>query len=216
MTHLILPSNYWLALIYGPVTAFMGAVVAWHENPLVEPERFSLAALQAAVVMVLQLWLKTSLQPRMGWFDRLPYWGLAVLQVLYGAALVNLTVVLIGERSEASGLTLGLVTGLAFASFDLWRQSRSPADLSVYRMAVSLFVACTLLPFFGLMQWMPTAAVWATVAAVPAWKAAQSTRQHVGLASQRSTLLAASISLLLSLLVFSLVLSTLFGQRTNV
>jgi hypothetical protein len=83
-------------------------------------------------------------------------------------------------------------------------------------MAVSLFVACTLLPFFGLMQWMPTAAVWATVAAVPAWKAAQSTRQHVGLASQRSTLLAASISLLLSLLVFSLVLSTLFGQRTNV
>ena len=60
MTHRILPIDYWQALVYAPVTALIGMTVAWHENPTVAPELLSLAALQASVVMVLQIWLARS------------------------------------------------------------------------------------------------------------------------------------------------------------
>jgi peptidoglycan biosynthesis protein MviN/MurJ (putative lipid II flippase) len=78
------------------------------------------------------------------------------------------------------------------------------------------------------MQWVPTAAVWASAAAVPAWKAgrlahlAHLQAHHSNAQVNQKTndgirlLLLAALVTLLTLLLFSLMVSTLFGQRTNV
>ena len=225
MTHRILPIDYWQALVYAPVTALIGMAVAWHENPAVAPELLSLAALQASVVMVLQVWLVSRPWAMLAWFDRSPVLIRMVLLTGYGAALVNLTVLLIGQRLETSGLSVGLVAGLALACYDQWRLWPSPTERQVQTMMAGLYMACVVLPFCGLMQWVPTAAVWACAAAIPAWKAGQlahlQTHQpHVQAAVKANDwirlLLLAALVTLLTLLLFSLMVSTLFGQRTNV
>ncbi|MGA1083616.1 MAG: hypothetical protein ACO3TO_05325, partial [Burkholderiaceae bacterium] len=94
MTHRILPIDYWQALVYAPVTALIGMTVAWHENPTVAPELLSLAALQASVVMVLQVWLASRSWTMLSWFERSPAWVRMLLSTAYGAVLVNLTVLL--------------------------------------------------------------------------------------------------------------------------
>ena len=225
MTHRILPIDYWQALVYAPVTALIGMAVAWHENPTVAPELLSLAALQASVVMVLQVWLASRPWAMFGWFDRSPVLIRMALLTGYGAVLVNLTVLLIGQRLETSGLSVGLVAGLALACYDQWRLWPSPTERQVQIMVAGLYMACVVLPFCGLMQWVPTAAVWACAAAIPAWKAGQlahlQTHQpHVQAAVKANDwirlLLLAALVTLLTLLLFSLMVSTLFGQRTNV
>lgn len=225
MTHRILPIDYWQALVYAPVTALIGMAVAWHENPTVAPELLSLAALQASVVMVLQVWLASRPWAMLAWFDRSPVLIRMALLTGYGAALVNLTVLLIGQRLETSGLSVGLVAGLALACYDQWRLWPSPTERQVQTMMAGLYMACVVLPFCGLMQWVPTAAVWACAAAIPAWKAGQlahlQTHQpHVQAAVKANDwirlLLLAALVTLLTLLLFSLMVSTLFGQRTNV
>ncbi|MGA0855222.1 MAG: hypothetical protein ACO3QJ_01205 [Burkholderiaceae bacterium] len=225
MTHRILPIDYWQALVYAPVTALIGMAVAWHENPAVAPELLSLAALQASVVMVLQVWLASRPWAMLAWFDRSPVLIRMALLTGYGAALVNLTVLLIGQRLETSGLSVGLVAGLALACYDQWRLWPSPTERQVQTMMAGLYMACVVLPFCGLMQWVPTAAVWACAAAIPAWKAGQlahlQTHQpHVQAAVKANDwirlLLLAALVTLLTLLLFSLMVSTLFGQRTNV
>ena len=225
MTHRILPIDYWQALVYAPVTALIGMAVAWHENPTVAPELLSLAALQASVVMVLQVWLASRPWAMFAWFDRSPVLIRMALLTGYGAVLVNLTVLLIGQRLETSGLSVGLVAGLALACYDQWRLWPSPTERQVQTMMAGLYMACVVLPFCGLMQWVPTAAVWACAAAIPAWKAGQlahlQTHQpHVQAAVKANDwirlLLLAALVTLLTLLLFSLMVSTLFGQRTNV
>ncbi|MFZ9764244.1 MAG: hypothetical protein ACO3DF_07020 [Burkholderiaceae bacterium] len=225
MTHRILPIDYWQALVYAPVTALIGMAVAWHENPAVAPELLSLAALQASVVMVLQVWLASRPWAMLAWFDRSSVLIRMALLTGYGAALVNLTVLLIGQRLETSGLSVGLVAGLALACYDQWRLWPSPTERQVQTMMAGLYMACVVLPFCGLMQWVPTAAVWACAAAIPAWKAGQlahlQTHQpHVQAAVKANDwirlLLLAALVTLLTLLLFSLMVSTLFGQRTNV
>ncbi|MGA1064140.1 MAG: hypothetical protein ACO3TC_07295 [Burkholderiaceae bacterium] len=225
MTHRILPIDYWQALVYAPVTALIGMAVAWHENPTVAPELLSLAALQASVVMVLQVWLASRPWAMLAWFDRSSVLIRMALLTGYAAALVNLTVLLIGQRLETSGLSVGLVAGLALACYDQWRLWPSPTERQVQTMMAGLYMACVVLPFCGLMQWVPTAAVWACAAAIPAWKAGQlahlQTHQpHVQAAVKANDwirlLLLAALVTLLTLLLFSLMVSTLFGQRTNV
>ena len=225
MTHRILPIDYWQALVYAPVTALIGMTVAWHENPTVAPELLSLAALQASVVMVLQIWLASRPWAVLAWFERSPVWARMLLSTGYGALLVNLTVLLIVQRLETSGLSVGLVSGLALACYDQWRLSATPSERQVQTISAGLYMACVVLPFSGLMQWVPTAAVWACAAAIPAWKAGrlahlqahQTDAQAVAKANDwiRLLLLAALVTLL-TLLLFSLMVSTLFGQRTNV
>jgi hypothetical protein len=225
MTHRILPIDYWQALVYAPVTALIGMTVAWHENPTVAPELLSLAALQASVVMVLQVWFASRPWTVLAWFERSPVWARMLLSTGYGALLVNLTVLLIVQRLETSGLSVGLVSGLALACYDQWRLSATPSERQVQTISAGLYMACVVLPFSGLMQWVPTAAVWACAAAIPAWKAGrlahlqahQTDAQAVAKANDwiRLLLLAALVTLL-TLLLFSLMVSTLFGQRTNV
>jgi hypothetical protein len=225
MTHRVLPIDYWQALVYAPVTALIGMTVAWHENPTVAPELLSLAALQASVVMVLQIWLAGRSWALRTWFEQGPSWIRMLVLTAYGAALVNLTVLLIGQRVETSGLSVGLVTGLVLACYDQWRLWPTPTERQVQTMVVGLYAACVVLPFCGLMQWVPTAAVWASAAAVPAWKAgrlAHLQTHHVDSASAHAIagwsrmLVLTSLVTLLLLLLFSLMVSTLFGQRTNV
>jgi len=228
MTHRILPIDYWQALVYAPVTALIGMTVAWHENPTVAPELLSLAALQASVVMVFQVWLGSRPWPWLERIQQLPFWLRMLILTGYGSFLVNLTVLLIVQRFETSALSVGLVTGLALACYDQWRSSLYPTERQVQTMVVGLYVACVALPFFGLMQWVPTAAVWASAAAVPAWKAgrlahlAHLQAHHSNAQVNQKTndgirlLLLAALVTLLTLLLFSLMVSTLFGQRTNV
>lgn len=225
MTHRILPIDYWQALVYAPVTALIGMTVAWHENPTVAPELLSLAALQASVVMVLQVWLASRSWTIRAWFERAPVWARMILSTVYGAVLVNLTVLLIVQRLETSGLSVGLVSGLALACYDQWRLSANPSERQVQTIVAGLYMACVVLPFSGLMQWVPTAAVWACAAAIPAWKAGrlahlQTHQTDVRAAAKANDwirlLLLAGLVTLLILLLFSLMVSTLFGQRTNV
>lgn len=225
MTHRILPIDYWQALVYAPVTALIGMTVAWHENPTVSPELLSLAALQASVVMVLQVWLASRPWTVLGWFERSPVWARMLLSTGYGLVLVNLTVLLIVQRLETSGLSVGLVSGLALACYDQWRLSANPSERQVQTIVAGLYMACVALPFCGLMQWVPTAAVWACAAGIPAWKAGRlahlKTHQTDARAAAKANdwirlLLLAALVTLLTLLLFSLMVSTLFGQRTNV
>ena len=225
MTHRVLPIDYWQALVYAPVTALIGMTVAWHENPTVSPELLSLAALQAAVVMVFQLWLAGRSWPIRTWFETCPSWVRMFVLTVYGAVLVNMTVLLIGQRLETSGLSIGLVAGLSLACYDQWRMWPQPTERQVQTVVAGLYAACVVLPFCGLMQWVPTAAVWASAAAVPAWKAGrlahlrahypESVSAHA-IGGWSRVLVLTSLITLLVLLLFSLMVSTLFGQRTNV
>lgn len=205
------PPGHWRALVYGPMAVVYGLAVAWIADPSLDENRLVLSAVYAGLALLAQVLFRRFAPNVLDDPSIWPVWVRA-----FSIIFVNFfVVVLVALNLAAQWLPMAFVVGttLGLAMLAYWFSQRPDSEASARHAAVSIYTACLALPFAGLYNWLPAAAIWASVAAVPAWHARRIAMADTSETGASRQLMTASIFIYVLIMLTGLMLAALLPLR---
>jgi hypothetical protein len=188
-----------------------GLAVAWIADPSLDETRLLLSVVYALLALLAQLLFRRFAPNVLDDPSIWPVWVRATSIVF-----VNFFVVLLVARNLAGqwlpmAFVVGTTLGLAMLAY--WFSQRPDSEASARHAAVSIYTACLALPFAGLYNWLPAAAIWASVAAVPAWHARRIAMADTAETGASRELMTAAIFIYVLIMLTGLMLAALLPLR---
>ena len=203
--------RHWRALVYGPVAVLYGLAVAWIADPTLDGNRLTLSAIYAGLALLAHALFRrfapTVLDDPSIW----PVWVRAASIVFVNFIVVVLVALNLANQWLPMAFVVGTTLGLAMMAY--WFSQRPASEASARHAAMSIYTACLALPFAGLYDWLPAAAIWASVAAVPAWHARRIAMADAAEIAASRTLMTASIFIFVLIMLTGLMLAALLPLR---
>lgn len=210
MTMMVSPGQR-RALVYGPVSVLHGLAVGWIANPGLSHTAIAVSFVVAFGAFVAHLLFRRLLPRVLDDPSIWPVWARAFAIVVMNFILVQLVAFNLADAMTPMAIVVGITLGLAMQAY--WFSQRPSSEASSRMAALSIYTACLMLPFAGLYDWLPPAAIWASVAAIPAWHAsrlaATESADHVA----ASRLMSASIFTFVVIMLTGLMLTALLPLR---
>ncbi len=210
MTMIVSPGQR-RALVYGPVSVLHGLAVAWIANPGLSHTAIAVSLVVAFGAFVAHLLFRRLLPRVLDDPSIWPVWARAFAIVAMNFVLVQVVAFNLSDAMTPMAIVVGITLGLAMQAY--WFSQRPPSEASSRMAALSIYTVCLMLPFAGLYDWLPPAAIWASVAAIPAWHAirlaATGSADHLA----ASRLMSASILTFVVIMLTGLMLTALLPLR---
>lgn len=203
--------GHWRALVYGPMAVFYGLAVAWIGDPSLDDTRLTLSAVYAGLALLGQILFRRFAPNVLDDPSIWPVWVRA-----FSIVFVNFfVVVLVAGNLSGQWLPMAFVVGvtLGLAMLAYWFSQRPDSEASARHAAVSIYIACLALPFAGLYNWLPAAAIWASVAAVPAWHARRIAMADTAESGASRQLMTSAIFIYVLIMLVGLMLAALLPLR---
>lgn len=203
--------GHWRALVYGPMAVFYGLAVAWIGDPSLDETRLTLSAVYAGLALLGQILFRRFAPNVLDDPSIWPVWVRA-----FSIVFVNFfVVVLVAGNLSGQWLPMAFVVGLTLgiAMLAYWFSQRPDSESSARHAAVSIYIACLALPFAGLYNWLPAAAIWASVAAVPAWHARRIAMADTAESGASRQLMTSAIFIYVLIMLVGLMLAALLPLR---
>ncbi|MGA1528030.1 MAG: hypothetical protein ACO33Y_08810 [Burkholderiaceae bacterium] len=199
------------ALVYGPVSVLHGLAVAWIANPGLSHTAIAVSLVVAVGTFVAHLLFRRLLPRVLDDPSIWPGWARAFAIVAMNFVLVQVVAFNLSDAMTPMAIVVGMTLGLAMQAY--WFSQRPASETSSRMAALSIYTACLMLPFAGLYDWLPPAAIWASVAAIPAWHASRLAAAELADHLAASRLMSASILTFVVIMLTGLMLTALLPLR---
>lgn len=203
--------GHWRALVYGPMAVVYGLAVAWIADPSLDENRLVLSAVYAGLALLAQVLFRRFAPNVLDDPSIWPVWVRALSIVFVNFFVVVLVALNLAAQWLPMAFVVGTTLGLAMLAY--WFAQRPDSEASARHAAVSIYTACLALPFAGLYNWLPAAAIWASVAAVPAWHARRIAMADTSETGASRQLMTASIFIYVLIMLTGLMLAALLPLR---
>ena len=199
------------ALVYGPVSVLHGLAVAWIADPGLSYTAIAVSLVVAFGAFVAHLLFRRLLPRVLDDPSIWPVWARAFAIVAMNFVLVQVVAFNLSDQMAPMAIVVGITLGLAMQAY--WFSQRPSSESSSRMAALSIYTACLMLPFAGLYDWLPPAAIWASVAAIPAWHASRLAAVESADYLAASRLMSASILTFVVIMLTGLMLTALLPLR---
>lgn len=199
------------ALVYGPVSVLHGLAVAWIADPGLSYTAIAVSLVVAFGAFVAHLLFRRLLPRVLDDPSIWPVWARAFAIVAMNFVLVQVVAFNLSDQMAPMAIVVGITLGLAMQAY--WFSQRPSSESSSRMAALSIYTACLMLPFAGLYDWLPPAAIWASVAAIPAWHASRLAAAESADYLAASRLMSASILTFVVIMLTGLMLTALLPLR---
>jgi hypothetical protein len=199
------------ALVYGTVSVLHGLAVAWIANPDLSQTAIVVSLLVACGAFLAHLLFRRLLPRVLDDPSIWPVWVRAFAIVVMNFVLLQMVAFNLSDEMAPMAIVVGITLGLAMQAY--WFSQRPASETSSRMATLSIYTACLMLPFAGLYDWLPPAAIWASVAAIPAWHASRLAAAESADHVVASRLMSASILTFVVIMLTGLMLTALLPLR---